>query len=296
VVKLSKKLYLSEERNVKLSINAYAKINLTLDVLAKRADGFHEVEMVMQSVALADTVSFESADELVLNCSHSSLPVNEENLVMRTAVYLQELFKVAKGARISLVKNIPLAAGLAGGSSDAAATLYGLNLLWDLRLTTAELVNIGQNLGSDIPFCVIGGTALAKGRGEKLTLLPKLPKFWLILVKPDLDVSTQEIYSLWGTLARKQVNKSPAMVAAIQTGHRNSIIANLNNHLEYITSQINPEVNTIKQKLLKLGAMKAVMSGSGPTVYGIMKGESEALLAKKVLSQYYRHVYVTHTL
>lgn len=278
------------------SINAYAKINLTLDVLHKRADGYHEVEMVMQSVALADTLTFEPANEFRLVCNNPRLPVDEHNLVTRTAFYLKERYNVTKGAKISLQKNIPLAAGLAGGSSDAAATLHGLNLLWDLRLSTAELIHIGKELGSDIPFCLLGGTALAMGRGEQLTLLPKLPKLWLVLVKPDLDVSTKDIYAHWESWGANQINKSSQMVQAIKESRREGVLEHLSNHLECVTSKLYPQVMDIKQKLVANGALKAVMSGSGPTVYGVMKSESEASRLKKFLSQYYEYVYVTYTL
>lgn len=280
----------------KFTLNAYGKINLTLDVLAKRADGYHQVETVMQSVALADSISFESSSGLELVCNHPKLPVNEENLVFRVAKYLKESFAVNTGAKICLQKNIPLAAGLAGGSSNAASTLHGLNLLWDLRLTTAELISIGQKFGSDIPFCIVGGTALAEGRGEQLTILPKLPRLWLVLVKPDLEVSTKEIYTQWQVLGQKQENKSQAMIQAIEEGNFVSIIAYLSNHLEYITNRLYPQIQDIKQKLVGLGAVKAIMSGSGPTVYGVMAGEKEALRVQEKLMKYYQQVYVTYTL
>lgn len=281
---------------MKFSLNAYGKINLTLDVLRKRADGFHEVEMVMQAIALADVLTFEPAERVELICTDPRLPIDERNLVTRTALFIKNKYKLTQGARITLRKNIPLAAGLAGGSSDAAAALYGLNLLWDLRLTTAELIHLAQELGSDVPFCLLGGTVLAQGRGEQLTLLPKLPKFWLVLVKPDFEVSTKEIYAHWSSLKSGQVNKSGLMVQAIKKGQREDIIKHLSNHLERVTGELYPEVLSIKEKLAANGALKAVMSGSGPTVYGVMRNEEEALILKQLLNKYYEQVYVTYTL
>lgn len=279
-----------------LTINAYAKINLTLDVLAKRPDGFHEVEMVMQSIALADTLSFQPANNLELICNDSRLPTNEQNLIMQAALSLKERYNVSKGVKIYLQKNIPIAAGLAGGSSNAAATLQALNLLWDLRLSIAELIYLGQSLGSDIPFCLIGGTALAKGRGEQLTLLPRLPKLWLVLVKPDLEVSTKEIYRHWEKFGQNQTKRSPQMIQAIKENNVENIIINLNNHLECVTSRLYPEIRDIKHRLREQGTLNAVMSGSGPTFYGITKDETDAYKLKQYLSRYYQHVFVTHTL
>lgn len=279
-----------------LALNAYAKINLTLDVLGTRPDGFHEVQMVMQSVALADKLYFQLAPELSLTCTDPELPVDATNLVLKSARVLQELYQVKRGATIHLEKHIPMAAGLAGGSSNAAATLWGLNILWDLRLAPGELLRIGAQLGSDIPFCLIGGTALAQGRGERLTLLPQLPKQWLVLVKPDFGVATGEIYQKWDEAKRLAQPTSPKFIAALEQGAQDKLWDSLDNHLEDVTCQLYPEVSVIKEKLLQTGAKKAVMSGSGPTVYGIMEGQEAAEQAARLLRKQYSQVFVTHTL
>lgn len=279
-----------------LALNAYAKINLTLDVLGTRPDGFHEVQMVMQSVALADKLYFQLAPELSLTCTDPELPVDATNLVIKSARVLQELYQVKRGATIHLEKHIPMAAGLAGGSSDAAATLWGLNILWDLRLAPGELLRIGAQLGSDIPFCLIGGTALAQGRGERLTLLPQLPKQWLVLVKPDFGVATCEIYQKWDGAKRLAQPTSPQFIAALEQGAQDKLWDSLDNHLEDVTCQLYPEVRVIKEKLLQAGAKKAVMSGSGPTVYGIMEGQEAAEQAARLLRKQYSQVFVTYTL
>ncbi len=175
---------------------APAKINLTLDVLHKRDDGYHEVEMIMTTIDLADRLSFEKIDsnKVEIASENRFVPNDQRNLAYQAATLLKERFNIKQGIRIHLDKNIPVAAGLAGGSSDAAATLRGVNRLYDLRLTNQELQEIGAEIGSDVPFCVMGGTALAKGRGERLTALPSPPACWVVLAKPNIGVSTKDIY------------------------------------------------------------------------------------------------------
>lgn len=280
-----------------LSVNAYAKINLTLDILGTRPDGYHEVQMLMQSVALADCIQLSKAEKISLTCTEPNLPTDAGNLIVRSALLLQEKYGVQVGATISLAKNIPVAAGLAGGSADAAATLAALNYLWDLRLTVGELVSIAAELGSDIPFCLIGGTALAQGRGERLTILPRLPRTWLVLVKPNFGVSTKEIYAKWDERGVKSLKPcSGQAVGAVQSGNWAELFELLNNQLEEVTINLFPEVKKIKQHLLQAGATKALMSGSGPTVYGIMRGQTDAERAAASLRQMYSQVFVTYTL
>lgn len=282
-----------------LTLNAYAKINLTLDVLGSRPDGYHQVETVMQSISLADVLHFKQAPDLRLTCSDASLPTDERNLAFKAALLLKERYGVSQGAEIHIEKNIPVAAGLGGGSSDAAMTLWGLNLLWDLRLTAGELLTLAGEIGSDVPFALIGGTLLARGRGERLTTLSPLPKLWLVLVKPQVAVSTKEIYGKWDELAGPVKAFSfltPKLVKALERGQLNLILAFLGNHLEEVTTQLYPEVAEIKEKLLKNGAKRAIMSGSGPTVYGIMEGKEAALAAQEQLKKQYAQVYVAHTL
>lgn len=282
-----------------LTLNAYAKINLSLDVLGLRDDGFHQVEMVMQSISLADKLRFERASDLCLTCNDPTLPTDTNNLVLKAARILKNRYKVSQGARIYLEKNIPVAAGLGGGSSDGAMTLWGLNILWDLRLSAGELLNIAGELGSDVPFALIGGTIFAQGRGEKLTTLPPLPRLWLVLVKPSVAVSTKEIYKKWDELAvSAQVSQTytPKLVQALENGQGDLAWKFFGNHLEEVTTRLYPEVKKIKEKLLENGAKRAVMSGSGPTVYGIMEGKEAALKVQRQLKKHYAHVYVAHTL
>ncbi|MDS1030294.1 4-(cytidine 5'-diphospho)-2-C-methyl-D-erythritol kinase [Bacillota bacterium LX-D] len=279
-----------------LTINAYAKINLTLDVFRLRPDGFHEVQMVMQSISLKDRLSFAPASTLTLTATDPQLVNDQTNLVMKSAELLMSKTGVKKGAAIKIEKNIPLAAGLAGGSSDAAAALLGLNILWDLGLTIGDLITIGAELGSDVPFCLIGGTILAQGRGEILRFLPKIPKLWLVLVKPDFGVSTKEVYQRWDELGEKLPEQSFQALEAIYTGDRNRVVAALSNHLELITGKLYPEVLKIKQKLYDLGAKKAIMSGSGPTVYAVVDDETMAQRMALLLKNDYSQVYVTSTI
>lgn len=260
-----------------LTLKAYAKINLTLDVLGKREDGYHEVAMIMQAIGLADTLSFAETDGDVSVISNiPELESGPGNLVYRAAVLLKTECAVKQGVRIELDKQIPLAAGLAGGSADAAAALKGLNDLWNLRLTMPELSEFGARLGSDVPFCLHGGTMLATGRGEKLAPLPAIAPCWAVLAKPDRAVSTAWVYQHYRTekvLARPDL---PGMRAALAHGDLAAVSGRLCNVLESVTIPECPEIAVIKAQMLENGAMASLMSGSGPTVFGLTAQQSDA--------------------
>lgn len=273
---------------------AQAKINLTLDVLHKRPDGYHEVEMVMQTVDLSDhlTLSEWDKDEIVLTCTAPYIPLDERNLVYQAAHLVKHTFGVDKGIRIHIDKRIPVAAGLAGGSSDAAATLRGLNKVWNLGQSLDELAELGAKIGSDVPFCIYGGTAIARGRGEKIEHLPKVAPTWVVLVKPPIAVSTAEVY---GRLQADQIETHPdtkGMVDALSTGDVQKISANLGNVLESVTFGMYPEVERIKQQLLKFGAQGALMSGSGPTLFALVERESKATRIYNAVRGFSREVYL----
>lgn len=249
---------------------APAKINLGLNVLAKRADGYHEVDMILQSISLADQLDMEvipSGIELTTN--KTDLPGNEQNLVYQAAEQLRKKYKVTQGIRIHLTKNIPLSAGLAGGSSDCAATLRGLNELWDLKLSVEELREIGSQIGSDVAFCISGGTARAKGRGELLTTLPDCPSFYVLLVKPRIGISTAVAYQHF---EKNKIQNHPninGLVHAIQKKDTESIRASIGNIFEEWIPEMYPEVDHILKELKKIGAKGVGMSGSGPTVFAL---------------------------
>jgi 4-diphosphocytidyl-2-C-methyl-D-erythritol kinase len=260
---------------VKLLVKAPAKINLALDVLYKRPDGFHEVEMIMTTIDLADRVELTllEQDKIHILSHNRYVPDDQRNLAFQAAQLLKDRYQVKKGVQITIEKTIPVAAGLAGGSSDAAATLRGLNKLWNLGLTLDELANLGSEIGSDVSFCVYGGTALAKGRGEMITDLPAPPTCWVILAKPFIGVSTAEVYRRLDINGIEHPNISE-MVKAIENNDYQSVCNNVGNVLEDVTLKLHPEVAQIKEQMKRFGADAVLMSGSGPTVFGIVQHDS----------------------
>ncbi|OWR27489.1 4-(cytidine 5'-diphospho)-2-C-methyl-D-erythritol kinase [Saccharibacillus sp. O23] len=277
---------------------APAKINLMLDVLHKRNDGFHEVEMVMTMVDLADrlTLSDPGTGRISLSTQAGHIPHDDKNLAVRAARLLKQRCGVTRGAHIRLEKRIPVAAGLAGGSSDAAAALRGLNRLWELGLSTAELEELGAEIGSDVPFCVRGGTALATGRGEKLESLPNPPRCWVILAKPPINVSTADVY---GNLRAAQIDVHPSasgMRDALERGAFKDVCGGLGNVLEDVTLKLYPQVGRLKEVMQRLGADGVLMSGSGPTVFGLAAKEEKAKRICNGLRGFCEEVYAVRTL
>lgn len=261
-------------------IKARAKINLALDVLGTRPDGYHELETVMQTLALHDGVEITPAPEIELVVEGAALPAGPENLAFRAAELLRRHAGYNGGARIKLVKRIPLAAGLAGGSADAAAVLRGLNEFWGLGLGQDELSVLGAEAGSDVPFCLRGGTALARGRGEVIHPLPGLPPLGVILVKPPFGVSTAGVYRLFDTIDDNP--KRPdcrGMVEAVCRGDVDGVVSRLGNALEAVTISLYPVIGEIKSRLAGAGALGVLMSGSGPTVFGLFPEYRSAALA-----------------
>ena len=261
---------------------ARAKINLTLDILGLRPDGYHELETIMQTIHLHDCLTFQAAEEhIFLSCTHPDVPAEEDNLIYQAAMLLLEYTRLKLGARIKVQKNIPVAAGLAGGSADGAAALKGLNRLWRLGLTDGELISLGARLGADVPFCLFGGTVLARGKGEVLHSLPCLQGVGVILVKPSFSVSTARIYKLYDQLY-DQMGGGPrpdnkVMIEALQKKKISKIGSGLGNVLERFVSFLYPEIKEIKKALLVAGALGASMSGSGPTVFGLCENEEQAI-------------------
>ncbi len=255
---------------------ARAKINLAIDVLGKRADGYHEVAMVMQSVALADRVTLAAAEGISVSATGAELDCGPANLAYRAAALLQEKCGCGRGVRITLAKNIPLAAGLAGGSADAAAVLRGLNVFWRLGLAPSDLEEYGAALGSDVPFCLRGGTVLATGRGELLKPLPSMPHAWVVLAKPPVDVSTAWVY---GNYRGERVAAHPdigGMTASLAGGDLTGVASRLANVLESVTVPAHPQIAALKAAMLEHGAMASLMSGSGPTVFGLVQDRDQA--------------------
>lgn len=254
---------------------APAKINLTLDVLHKRPDGFHEVEMIMTTVDLADRIWLRPTEngKIIIKASERHVPNDRKNLAYQAAELLQIECGIRDGVEITLEKSIPVAAGLAGGSSDAAATLRGLNRLWDLKLSVEELARLGARIGSDVSFCVHGGTALATGRGELIEILPPPPNCWVILAKPAISVSTGDIYGNLNLSGIDHIN-TLGMIEALRAGDYDKMCKSVGNVLETVTMDLHPQVVVLKEQMKRFGADAVLMSGSGPTVFGLVKHES----------------------
>ncbi|MCY8491472.1 4-(cytidine 5'-diphospho)-2-C-methyl-D-erythritol kinase [Bacillus atrophaeus] len=255
---------------------APAKINLSLDVTKKRSDGYHEVEMIMTTIDLADRIELtEIAEDEVRVASHNRfVPDDQRNLAYQAAKLIKDRYKVKKGVSIMITKVIPVAAGLAGGSSDAAATLRGLNRLWKLNLSVEELAELGAEIGSDVSFCVYGGTALATGRGERIRHISAPPHCWVILAKPTVGVSTAEVYRQL-KLDKVEHPDVNGMIEAIEEKSFQKVCGQLGNVLESVTLDMHPEVAMIKNQMKRFGADAVLMSGSGPTVFGLVQYESK---------------------
>lgn len=277
---------------------AAAKINLSLDVLGKRDDGFHEVEMIMTMVDLADRIELREleSNQIVISSQAGFVPLDEKNLAYQAASLIKSRYNVQRGVYINLDKKIPVSAGLAGGSSDAAATLRGLNRLWKLNISSEELQELGAQIGSDVPFCVTGGTAVASGRGEKLRPITSRLQCWVVLAKPQISVSTSEIY---GKFNLAKISKHPGtaeLIDAIQKGQFGQLCASLDNVLEEVTLPLYPEVKRLKDCMRKLGAEGVLMSGSGPTIFGLVSKQSKVAGIYNGLKGFCKDVYAVRML
>lgn len=282
---------------MEITEKAPAKINLILDILEKRVDGFHEMEMIMTSIDLADRLTFTKRENSNIGVSSNSsfMPLDERNIVHKTATLLKEHCAVDYGVDIDINKNIPIAAGLGGGSSDAAATLRGLNKLWELNLSTEELASLGSEIGSDVPYCIYGRTAFAYGRGEKINLISQVPQCWVVLVKPPKGISS------WTVFQNLDVDNLPhfeteKMIEAIKNKDYEGVIEFSGNALEKISSKQQPMITHIKEKMLNFGADAALMSGTGPTVLGLTNKRSKALRIFNALRGFCDEVYLVRTL
>ena len=256
---------------MKLTETGYAKINLGLDVLGLRPDKYHEVAMVMQTVSLADTVTITESPELRVTVDIPGLEGGPSNLAYKAAVLMAEYAHRKPKVHIHIDKKIFLAAGLAGGSTDAAAVLRGLNRFWELKLPTDKLERLGAKLGSDVPFCVAGGTSLATGRGEILKALPDLSGLHLVLAKPPLEISTPWAYREFDKQKNVVHPDIDGMVQAVEAGDVDGVLRRCGNVLEPVTAGAHPEIRDIQRQMLENGAEPVLMSGSGPTVFGIVK-------------------------
>ena len=274
-----------------LTLSANAKINLTLDILGTREDGYHEVAMIMQEISLHDTLSMGKINQgisltIAIEGQQGTLPADESNLCWKAAALVQKEYNLQEGVEIHLIKRIPMAAGLAGGSADAAAVLKGMNHLFRLGMTEARLCELGARLGSDIPFCIMGGTMLATGRGEVLTRLPRFPRLSVVLAKPPVGVSTAWAYKTYDAGYDGPHPDNEAMLAAIHEGDAHKATGLLCNVLEGVTETEHPVIADYKRLMLEHGAMASMMSGSGPTVFGLVREKQQAWHLADTLKKY----------
>ena len=267
-------------------VKAHAKINLGLNVVKRLPDGYHQVRMIMQSIGLCDELTLTPKGEgLSLSTDSAELTTDESNLVCKAARLMLQKYHISGGIHVHLQKNIPIAAGLAGGSSDAAAVMRGINELFGLGLPLSRLMEDGVSIGADVPYCIMGGTALAEGIGEKLTSLPPLPDCHILLVKPDISVSTKYVYE---HLDREDSYPHPdidQMTQAVRAGRLADILKLLGNTLETVTAADHPVIASLKERMSALGAGGSLMSGSGPTVFGIFRDKDSAESARRQMTQ-----------
>jgi 4-diphosphocytidyl-2-C-methyl-D-erythritol kinase len=268
-----------------LVLRTSAKVNLALEVLGKRGDGYHEIATVLQAVDLFDRLTMEMADILSLHADDPELPTDDGNLVMRAARLLQKTAGIEKGARLRLQKRIPVAAGLGGGSSDAAATLLGLNRLWGLRWPRARLQELAVELGMDVPFFLGTGRAVARGRGERLQALPGGGGYALVLVNPRTPLSTAEVYGRVPAGWHAEPTGTERVIEALRRRNAAALAAALTNNLERVVEPVLPVIGRMKAALLAAGALGAIMSGSGPTVFGLARSLDHARQVRSRVSR-----------
>ena len=271
----------------KIKLKAYGKINLGLDVLGKRDDGYHDLDMVMQSVDVYDniTITKNKTGEITVKSNTSNIPNDESNLAYKAAKLLTSEFEIKKGVDIEIEKNIPISGGMAGGSTDCAAVLKGMNKLFKLRLSEKELMDRGVKLGADVPFCIMGKTARAEGIGEVLTPIPNKMKGYIVLAKPPISVSTGFVYGRIDEVEVKNKPDTEAMIKALKKKDLKGLADSICNVLEEVTIPDYPIVQEIKDKLMANGALNAMMTGSGPTVFGLFDDKKKATAAVDSLKE-----------
>lgn len=278
-----------------IKLKSRAKINLSIDVLGKRQDGYHLVEMIMQTIDLYDLIEINEKDndQITIKSTSDEIPLDCNNLVYKAANLIKKTFNINKGVEIHIKKNIPVAAGMAGGSSNAAAVLVGLNKLWNLDLSNQQLEEIGLKLGADVPFCINGGAVLASGIGEELTPIKGLTKDVCILVcKPDLFVSTKEVYEC---IDSKDIEKRPNnkfLIECLKNEDTRQLAENMFNVLEGVTVDKHPVIQQIKDIMTNNRALGAMMSGSGPTVFGLYENREDAVKCKVILEKQFKQTFV----
>lgn len=281
-----------------IELKSRAKINLSIDVLGKLPNGYHLVEMIMQTIDLYDIITIKRTinKEIIIKSDSSEIPLDNNNIVYKAANLIRNQFKIDKGIEIFIQKNIPVAAGMAGGSSNAAAVLVGLNKLWNLNLSEKELQDLGFKLGADVPFCISGNAALAEGLGEKLTDIKGLPPNVNILIcKPELFISTRDVYEGLNLNNIQNRPNNDALLSHLECGDVKFVAKNMANVLEGVTAKKHKEIDEIKQTMISYDALGSMMSGSGPTVFGLFENGEDALKCKNKLIKKYKQVYIVNS-
>ncbi len=277
------------------TLKAYAKINIGLDVTGKTDNGYHLLKTVMQQVDLYDVITIERAEKGInFSCDSKDVPSDDTNLAVKAAKLMTETYGIKEGVNISLNKNIPVAAGMAGGSTDGAAVIIGMNKVFDLDLTMQEMIDTGVKIGADIPFCIQGGCAIAEGIGEKLRELDNRTEMYTLIAKPPINVSTVHVYKTlkWQEVIHPDMDR---VIKGIMAGSMDDIVAGMGNVLESVTCSEYDIINELKKAMLNIGASGSLMSGSGPTVFGLFKNKEEAMSAEKRLKDLYPDVFVKAT-
>ena len=278
-------------------IKAYAKINLSLDVVGKREDGYHFLKMIMQNIDLYDVIKLEEiARGINLECDKLYVPTDERNIAYKAAELFIKKYDLASGIKINIIKNIPVSAGLAGGSTDAAAVLLGMRDMFKPELSDGELMELGVRIGADIPYCIAGGTALCEGIGEKITRLNSFKDNILIVVKPPFGVSTREVYQKLDIKKIKIHPSTEALIQAIKEENLKFICENMKNVLENVTLRKHSVIRRIKKEMTDLGAMGTLMSGSGPTVFAFFEDMLQAQRCYDYMKTKYKDTYITRTI
>ncbi len=278
-----------------IELKSLAKINLGLDVLGKRENGYHDVRMIMQSIYLYDDIRIEKQQTpgIVMKSNLYYLPVNEKNIAYKAAQLLMEEFGITEGVAITLYKRIPVAAGLAGGSSNAAAVLFGMNRLFGLKLSQEELMKRGVTLGADVPYCIMRGTVLAEGIGEVLSILPEMPKCYILIAKPPISVSTMTVYKKLDECEIVEHPDIDELIRGLEAHDLHQVVGAMGNVLEQVTIADYPVISKIKNIMIEEGALGSMMSGSGPTVFGVFTSKEQGKKAmqkikkKKIANQTY---------
>lgn len=270
-----------------ITLKALAKINLGLDVIGTRDDGYHLVKMIMQTIHMYDLVNIKKRDddEIVMTTDSGFLPTDDSNLCIKAAKLMKENYPQIKGVSIHLQKRIPVAAGMAGGSSDAAAVLYGINIVYSLGVDIERLKELGVLIGADVPYCLMRGTVLAEGIGEELTRLPAVMKCHVLIAKPGVSVSTKKVYKRLDEIENKEHPDIDAIVEDITNGNLKSMASHMGNVLEEVTIPMHPQIAEIKKVMMENGAVVSMMSGSGPTVFGLFDDNETMMKARDAIKE-----------